>query len=233
MSAVFILQSLISGILMGGIYALLGVGFSLTWGVLRVINIAHAAFGVLAAYIAYWFSAKLFLDPLLSLVISLPCLFFGGMILHRGLIRPITKARDTIVSSMVLTFGLAIVLENVMLWLWKADPRVLNPSYSGTAIFIGEVALPIPQVIAFGLAVVGISLIYLFLNQTRLGGGYGRLSDRLSLPEAARALFCSDHFMLCLRGSYGHSEYRNFRRGRRPLAAGHGEADLLYPGGFL
>ena len=169
MSAVFILQSLISGILMGGIYALLGVGFSLTWGVLRVINIAHAAFGVLAAYIAYWFSAKLTLDPLLSLVISLPCLFFGGMILHRGLIRPITKARETIVSSMVLTFGLAIVLENVMLWLWKADPRVLNPSYSGTAIFIGEVALPIPQVIAFGLAVVGISLIYLFLNQTHTG----------------------------------------------------------------
>ena len=169
MSAVFILQSLISGILMGGIYALLGVGFSLTWGVLRVINIAHAAFGVLAAYIAYWFSAKLTLDPLLSLVISLPCLFFGGMILHRGLIQPITKARETIVSSMVLTFGLAIVLENVMLWLWKADPRVLNPSYSGTAIFIAEVALPIPQVIAFGLAAVGISLIYFFLNHTHTG----------------------------------------------------------------
>jgi len=169
MSAVLIFQSLISGILMGGIYALLGVGFSLTWGVMRVINIAHAAFGVLAAYIAYWFSAKLLVDPLLSLFISLPALFGGGMLLHRGFIRPITKAREIIVSSMVLTFGLAIVVENVMLWMWKADPRVLKFSYSGTAIFISEVALPIPQVIAFGMAAAGIIFIYLFLNRTHMG----------------------------------------------------------------
>lgn len=169
MSTVFLFQSLISGILIGGIYALLGVGFGLTWGVMRVINIAHGTFGVLAAYIAYWLSSKLPIDPLISLIISLPALFLGGVLLHRGLIRPLTKAREIIVSSMVLTFGLAIMLENVMLWVWKADPRVLKPAYSGTAIFFYGVALPIPQVIAFILAVVGIGLIYLFLNHTHLG----------------------------------------------------------------
>jgi branched-chain amino acid transport system permease protein len=165
----FILQSLVSGILMGGIYALMGVGFSLTWGVMRVINIAHAAFGVLAAYIAYWGLTKLGLDPLLSLIITLPCFFFGGMAIYWVFIRPISKARETIVSSMVLTFGLAIVVENVMLWLWKADPRVLNPSYASQAIFLGEIALPIAQLIAFGMAGLGIFLLFLFLNHTHTG----------------------------------------------------------------
>ncbi len=169
MTAAFILQSLVSGILMGGIYALMGVGFSLTWGVMRVINIAHAAFGVLAAYVAYWLLTKLNLDPLLSLVITLPCFFLGGMAIHRGLIRPITKAKEMIVSSMVLTFGLAIILENTMLWLWKPDPRVLNPSYSSRAFFLGEIALPVAQVIAFGMAAAGIFLLYLFLNHTHTG----------------------------------------------------------------
>jgi branched-chain amino acid transport system permease protein len=165
----FILQSLVSGILMGGIYALMGVGFSLTWGVMRVINIAHATFGVLAAYIAYWGLTKLGLDPLLSLVAILPGFFFGGMAIYRAFIRPLTKGREMIVSSMILTFGLAIVLENVMLWVWKADPRVLNPSYAGEALFLGEIALPIAQLLAFSLAAVGISLLYFFLNHTHTG----------------------------------------------------------------
>ena len=165
----FILQSLVSGILMGGIYALMGVGFSLTWGVMRVINIAHATFGVLAAYIAYWGLTKLGLDPLLSLVAILPGFFFGGMAIYRAFIRPLTKGREMIVSSMILTFGLAIVLENVMLWLWKADPRVLSPSYASEALFLGEVALPIAQLLAFSLAAVGISLLYFFLNHTHTG----------------------------------------------------------------
>jgi branched-chain amino acid transport system permease protein len=169
MTLAFILQSLVSGILMGGIYALMGVGFSLTWGVMRVINIAHATFGVLAAYIAYWGLTKLGLDPLLSLVAILPGFFFGGMAIYRAFIRPLTKGREMIVSSMILTFGLAIVLENVMLWVWKADPRVLNPSYAGEALFLGEIALPIAQLLAFSLAAVGISLLYFFLNHTHTG----------------------------------------------------------------
>jgi branched-chain amino acid transport system permease protein len=169
MFEILLLQSLLSGILMGGIYALLGVGFSLTWGVMRVINIAHAGFGVLAAYIAYSLLAKTGLDPLLSLLITLPCFFLGGMLLHRLLIQPITKAREMIVASMILTFGLAIVVENILLWIWKADPRMMNPTYSGKAIFIGEIGLPIAQLVGFGLAGIGIFLLYVFLNHTHTG----------------------------------------------------------------
>ncbi len=169
MTAAFILQSLVSGILMGGIYALIGVGFSLTWGVMRVINIAHAAFGVLGAYIAYWLLNKLNIDPLLSLGVTLPCFFFGGMAIHRAFIAPLVRAKEMIVSSMVLTFGLAIIVENIMLWMWKPDPRVLSPSYSSQAFFLGEIAFPIPQVVGFSLAAVGILLLYAFLHHTHTG----------------------------------------------------------------
>lgn len=162
-------QSLISGLLMGGIYALLGVGFSLTWGVLKVINIAHATFGVLAAYGAYWVLTLLHVDPLLSLLPIIALLFLIGMGLHRALIQPISRAREMIVSSMVLTFGLAIIVENTMLMLWSPDPRVLTPSYAGKALLIGDIGLPLPQLVGLGLAVLGISLIYLFLHHTHTG----------------------------------------------------------------
>src|SRR5512147_1760303 len=100
---------------MGGIFALFGVGFSLSWGVMKVINIAHGAFGILAAYIAYWGLTLYGIDPLFSLGLSLPLLFLSGLLIYRFLIQPITRAKDIVIASMILTFGLAIVLENAML----------------------------------------------------------------------------------------------------------------------
>jgi branched-chain amino acid transport system permease protein len=125
---IVILQSIVSGILMGGIFALLGVGFSLSWGVMKVINIAHAAFGILAAYMAYWGLTLYGIDPIFSLGLSLPLLFVTGLIIHRFLIQPITRAREIVVASMILTFGLAIVLENVMLFAWSPDERLITTS---------------------------------------------------------------------------------------------------------
>jgi branched-chain amino acid transport system permease protein len=164
-----ILQSVVSGLLMGGIFALFGVGFSLTWGVMKVINIAHAAFGILAAYIAYWGLTLYGLDPLLSLVISLPFLFGTGLIVHRFLIQPITRSKEIIVASMILTFGLAIIVENIMLSLWSPDERLITTSYSSKAIFIGEIIVKVSNLVAFALSMLGIAAIYLFLHRTRTG----------------------------------------------------------------
>lgn len=164
-----LIQSLISGVLMGGIYALMGVGFSLTWGVLRVINIAHASFGVLAAYGAYWALNLFRLDPIISIFPIVPILFLMGMGLYRFLIRPITMAKETIVASMVLTFGIAIIVENTMLILWSPNPRALTPSYAGRAFFIGQIGIPVPQLLGFLIAILGISIIYLFIHRTYTG----------------------------------------------------------------
>ncbi|PKN30701.1 MAG: branched-chain amino acid ABC transporter permease [Deltaproteobacteria bacterium HGW-Deltaproteobacteria-21] len=166
---VVILQSIVSGILMGGIFALFGVGFSLTWGVMKVINIAHAAFGILAAYAAYWGLTVFGIDPILSLAVSLPLLFGAGLLIHRFLVQPITRSRDVVVASMVLTFGLAIVLENLMLLAWSPDERLITTGYSSTSIFLGDIIIRISNLLAFVLSMVGIGVIYLFLYRTRTG----------------------------------------------------------------
>lgn len=166
---VVILQSVVSGLLMGGIFALFGVGFGLTWGVMKVINIAHAAFGIFASYLAYWGLTLYGIDPMLSLCLSLPLMFFAGVVLHRFLIQPITRSKDIIVASMILTFGLAIVLENVMLLLWSPDERLITTAYSSKSIFLGDIVIRVSNILAFALSMFGIAAIYLFLYRTRTG----------------------------------------------------------------
>ena len=111
MNTVLLVQSLISGIMMGAAYTLLGVGFSLTWGVMKVIHISHAAFGLIGAFLAYTLLEAWGLDPIFSLALSVPLLFLVACVIYRFLIAPITKAKEVIVSSMILTFGIAIILE--------------------------------------------------------------------------------------------------------------------------
>jgi branched-chain amino acid transport system permease protein len=166
---IVIIQSIVSGLLIGGIFALLGVGFSLTWGVMKVINIAHAAFGLLASYIAYWGLNLYGIDPILSLFLSLPLLFVTGLFIHRFLIQHITRSKDIIVASMILTFGLAIILENIMLLAWTPDERLITTSYSSKAIFLGDIIIRISNLLGFILSIIGISTIYLFLYHTKTG----------------------------------------------------------------
>jgi branched-chain amino acid transport system permease protein len=168
-NAVVVVQSIVSGLLMGGIFALFGVGFSLTWGVMKVINIAHAAFGILAAYMAYWGLTLYGVDPFLSLVLSLPFLFGTGLLIHRFLIQPITRSKEIVVASMILTFGLAIVLENMMLSAWTPDERLITTSYASKAIFLGEIIIKVSNLLGFLLSILGIAAIYLFLHRTRTG----------------------------------------------------------------
>jgi len=171
MSVAYIVETIISGILFGGIYALLSAGFSLTWGTMKVLNISHAVFAVLGSYIAYWFFVKSSIDPILSLPLLALMLFFVGGIVYRLVIRPVTKGKDVIMASMVATFGVAIVIENVMSYFWRPDPRILKPSYTGTSFFIGEMAISKGPLIGFILAILAITLLYLFLSHTYTGKG--------------------------------------------------------------
>ncbi len=171
MSLSYIIESIISGLLLGGIYALLSVGFGLTWGTMKVLNISHAVFAVLGAFVAYWFFVKAGLDPLLSLPLLAALLFLVGAVVYRLVIRPVQKARDVIMASMVATFGVAIVVENAMSFFWRPDPRILKPPYAGSSIFIGEMAISQGPLIGFIMAVSAIALLYLFLHHTYIGKG--------------------------------------------------------------
>jgi branched-chain amino acid transport system permease protein len=164
-----VLQSLISGIMMGSVYALLGVGFSLTWGVMKVINISHATFGLLGAFLAYTLLQYWGLDPILSLSITVPTLFVCACFAYRVLISPVMRSKDVIVSSMILTFGMAIILENLMLLIWSPDPRLMTTSYTSKVLIIGPLYFQYPRLAGFLMSAAGILIIYLFLKKTYTG----------------------------------------------------------------
>ncbi len=169
MNSTLVIQSLISGVMMGSVYALLGVGFSLTWGVMKVINVAHAAFGLLATFMAYSLLQAYGVDPVASLAITIPLLYFGGCILYRTLLIRITSAKAVIVSSMILTFGIAIILENGMLLIWGADPRLLTTSYTSKVFVVGPFYFQYPPLIGFVMSIIGVMTIHLFLKRTYVG----------------------------------------------------------------
>jgi len=169
MNATLVIQSLISGIMMGSVYALLGVGFSLTWGVMKVIHISHSAFGLVGAFLAYTLLNWLNLDPVLSLAVSVPALFLVACFVYRYLIRPITKAKEVIVSSMILTFGIAIILENLMLLIWSPDPRLLTTSYTSKVLILGPLYFQYPRLVGFLMSALGVGVIHFFLKRTHTG----------------------------------------------------------------
>jgi branched-chain amino acid transport system permease protein len=183
MNLTLVLQSLVSGIMMGAVYALLGVGFSLSWGVMKVINISHAAFGLIAAFLAYTLLQAWGLDPILSLGISVPLLFFVGCLTYRLFISPITQAKEVIVSSMILTFGIAIILENLMLLIWSPDPRVLTTSYTSKVFILGALYFQYSRLAGFIMAVLGVGVIHSFLKKTYTGKAVRAAWQQ---PEAAQ-----------------------------------------------
>ena len=169
MNTVLVVQSLISGIMMGAVYALLGVGFSLTWGVMKVIHISHAAFGLIGAFLAYTLLKLWGLDPILSLLVSVPLLFFAACLIYRFLITPIMQAKEVIVPSMILTFGIAIILENLMLLIWSPDPRLLTTPYTSKVLVLGPLYFQYPRLAGFLMSVVGVAVIHFFLKKTYTG----------------------------------------------------------------
>jgi branched-chain amino acid transport system permease protein len=183
MNSILVFQSLFSGIMMGSVYALLGIGFSLSWGVMKVINISHAAFGLIAAFLAYTLLQAWGLDPILSISVSVPLLFVAACFVYRFLIMPITQAKEVIVSSMILTFGIAIILENLMLLIWSPDPRVLTTSYTSKVIILGPFYFQYPRLAGFLMAVIGVGIIQFFLKSTYIGKAVRAAWQQ---PEAAQ-----------------------------------------------
>ncbi|MBO0845031.1 MAG: branched-chain amino acid ABC transporter permease [Nocardioides sp.] len=161
------IQTLVLSLLVGGIYALVASGLTLIFGVMRVINIAHGAFLILGAFIAYTWWNQLGLDPLVGVVITTPIVFGLGWLIYRLLVRPIRHAPMS--STVLLTFGLALVTEGVMGVIWGNDSTSINPSYVDQSFHVGGVFLPKAQVYGGALAVVVLVVLWLILTKTWLG----------------------------------------------------------------
>jgi len=163
-SASLLAQSILSGIFVGALYGLLGLGLSLSWGLLRLINLAHFGLAFLAAYLCYQLSLA-HVDPLLSLLLIVPLLFAIGVALHWVMAR----FAVTPFNSLLLTFGLTGILEALIQSIWTADFRKLESSYANVKWKIVGLYFPLPELITLLLA-VGLSFaIWAVLRYTDLG----------------------------------------------------------------
>jgi branched-chain amino acid transport system permease protein len=165
-----ITQDLVGAVFVGFAYALLSAGFSLTWGVTRVINLAHAAFALLGSYITLTLLSLAGIDPVLSILVILPVLFLLGIATHRFIITPTAKRAKEITSpSMVLTFGLFMIVENLLAIIFKGDDRVLHSRYSDITFAVGPISIAMTSILSFILAAITLAALYFFLNGTYTG----------------------------------------------------------------
>jgi branched-chain amino acid transport system permease protein len=160
-------QALVTGILIGGIFALISVGLSLIWGVMRIINFAHGEFLMIAMYIAYFLVVRGGWDPYLTIFVTAPALFLIGVLIFQSTIRPILK--DPSMNQIMLTVGLSLILQNLALVFFKADVLTANTAYTRLNFFLGPVVVRGSQLIAFVGSGLAAFLLYWFLQKTETG----------------------------------------------------------------
>ncbi len=161
------LQIAANGLVLGGLYACIAVGFSLVWGVLNVINILHGTFIVLGSYVAYFAYVDLGIHPFISVVIAGALLYALGYAVQAGIINRVMAA--PVLITLMLTFGLDLILNNTMLVAFTADYQLVNLAHPLGSIEIGPVFLPGDRVAAMGLALLLTILLYRLLRDTRVG----------------------------------------------------------------
>src|SRR5438445_4275018 len=164
--AVF-LQSVLSGILIGGVYALTGIGLTLIFGVMRVINFAQGEVVMVGMYCTFWLFVLLGIDPFLSVVLTMPALFLLGALLQRTLINRVLDALPQ--NQILLTIGIGLVLSNTAMLVFTSDYRILSTSYSSSSVRLFGLPLSTPLLYCFLITVVITAVLYWFLVKTDIG----------------------------------------------------------------
>jgi len=171
-----IIQLIINGLLIGGIYALISIGLTLIFGVLEIINFAHGEFLMLSMYACYWLFQLYGIDPYVSLLIIVPLFFVIGMATQRVVIQPILNAPP--LNQIFATVGLSMVMVNTALVLWKADYRTVKTAYSSLTLKTGGLMISFPRLSAFILALGLIAALLVFLKKTYTGKSIRALAQQ-------------------------------------------------------
>jgi branched-chain amino acid transport system permease protein len=161
------IQQVVLGLMLGGVYVAVAIGFSLVWGILNIVNLAHGALVVVGMYTTWYLFSHFGVDPFLSLPVAALALFLVGYVLQRGVINRVIRA--PLFFTLLLTFGINLVLINLFLVWFKADFRSVTTSYSGTGLSIGGITIPYIRLAALVIALLLAGVVGLFLNRTRTG----------------------------------------------------------------
>lgn len=164
------LQAVVTGLMLGGVYGLVAMGLTLVFGVLDIINFAHGALMTVGMYVAFTLVTNASLDPYLTLVVTVPALFLLGAAVQRIVINP--AMGQPLENQLLLTLGLAILIENVLLLQFTATPRSVSLPYAGALGFpirLAGAVVQLPRLIAFIGAIVMAAILFVFLNRTKTG----------------------------------------------------------------
>lgn len=162
-----VLQGIIDGILAGGLYALMGAGLTLVFGVMEVINFAQGIIVVLGAYLTYVFSTHIGVDPFVTLLITIPIMFVFGYGVYVLLLRPIK--RDRVIMSLLVMYAVAIIVEGILDIAFGGTLVQVHASYVHTSVHVGSLDFPLIYLYAFGLSAFLLGLLYLLLYRTKFG----------------------------------------------------------------
>jgi branched-chain amino acid transport system permease protein len=162
-----LLQGIASGLLIGGVYALVAIGLTLVYGVLNIINFAHGALLVVGMYASYFLFTYFGIDPYLSVFVVIPLLFIIGALSQKIVINPLMNAPAHI--CVFVTIGLGYFLENFLAFAWSPEYRNIEVSYARSILSLGEVTIPVTRLVTFALAVFLTLALYLFLKKTDIG----------------------------------------------------------------
>lgn len=164
------LQTLVSGSLKGGIYALVGIGMTLIMGVMGIINLAHGQLMMVAMYVTFVCFTYLGMDPYLSLLVSMPVLFLLGMLIQKYLLNPIIRVETILPENQVLmTVGIGMVLTEFMRFIFTSDYKSVKTSYSNSTFFLGDISFSVPLVIDLLFVILLTLALFWFLNKTDVG----------------------------------------------------------------
>jgi branched-chain amino acid transport system permease protein len=168
MATYVLLQTLISGVLLGGIYCLIGLGLTVIFGVMRIINASHGDLIMIAMYMSFFLHQFTGLDPLASVIVTAPALFLLGCLIQQGLVSRLrgSYAED---NSLLLTFGIGLILANTILLLFTADFRVVETPYSRAVWHVAGLSISAAYVFSFAMALLFTAALYVFFMRSDIG----------------------------------------------------------------
>jgi branched-chain amino acid transport system permease protein len=162
-----LLQILVNGILAGGILALVALGFSLVWGIMNIINLAHGAYLMMGAYFSYVLFSSFGLDPFASVPLAFAVMFGFGFLVQKYVINFVVRA--PILTTFLLTFGLSLLIVNLALLVFHGDSKAVTPAYAGSNFALGEVTVPWTKFWTLLVAIAITAIVQLWLSRSRMG----------------------------------------------------------------
>lgn len=171
MSDTVVIQSIVSGALVGALYGLAALGLSLVFGVLKILNVAHGELLMFGGYGCFWAFNLLKIDPYISLLLVIPAMFIGGALLHLGLFSRVVKSDEEhrIKNSLLIGFGLTLILQTLAIRLFTADERTITTGYSTDAWVLFDIRFPLVRVSGLIIGIIAVIALQIFLRRTYWG----------------------------------------------------------------